>query len=280
LNPEPSFVKEASPRNVEETLKQYHDFCIVNRRMQLRTARDYRAIAVRFMNASRGVVCERTVREYLAVFLSRKPKTYNNQLECLRSFVGRFLNRMEIMERFKRVWQPTSYERTLPTKQQLRKGLQALDKDDEKALYLLYATSGVRRSEGLRLTESDIDFSLRCVKPKHDTRTKKGGVSFYNEECAVYLERLKREDSRIFHIGKKRFKRMWNRASGYAGFRITPQVLRVWHSTELGELGLPDRYVDVFQGRAPKTMIGRFYTGKELLRLKRIYEKANLRVLA
>jgi len=53
----------------------------------------------------------------------------------------------------------------------------------------------------------------------------------------------------------------------------------VWHSTELGERGVPDRYVDVFQGRAPKSMIARFYTGKELLRLKRIYDKANLKAL-
>jgi intergrase/recombinase len=48
----------------------------------------------------------------------------------------------------------------------------------------------------------------------------------------------------------------------------------------LGELGVPDRYVDVFQGRAPKSVLARFYTGKELLRLKRIYDKANLKVLS
>jgi len=41
----------------------------------------------------------------------------------------------------------------------------------------------------------------------------------------------------------------------------------------LGENGCPDRYVDVFQGRAPKTVLAKFYTGKELLRLKVIYEK-------
>jgi len=57
-------------------------------------------------------------------------------------------------------------------------------------------------------------------------------------------------------------------------------VLRKWYSTELGELGVPDRDVDVFQGRAPKTVIARFYTGKELQRLKRICDKAGLKVLS
>jgi hypothetical protein len=39
------------------------------------------------------------------------------------------------------------------------------------------------------------------------------------------------------------------------------------------------RHVDIFQGRAPKSVIAKHYTGKELDRLKRIYEKADLRAL-
>jgi len=36
----------------------------------------------------------------------------------------------------------------------------------------------------------------------------------------------------------------------------------------------------VFQGRIPKTVIAKFYTGKELEKLKRIYDKAELKVLS
>jgi len=116
-----------------------------------RVAKDYREYSSRFLKSSNGVISEETVRQYLTIFLSKKPKTYNNQLEGLRSFVGRFFNRMDIMDRFKRVWQPSSYERQLPTKLQIHKGFEALEKDDEKALYLLYATSGLRKTEALRL---------------------------------------------------------------------------------------------------------------------------------
>jgi len=89
-----------------------------------------------------------------------------------------------------------------------------------------------------------------------------------------------RRDSseRLLPISNCAFYSMWRKVSKSAGVRITPQVLRKWHSTELGERGVPDRYVDVFQGRAPKTVIAKFYTGKELERLKRIYDKAALRV--
>jgi len=45
------------------------------------------------------------------------------------------------------------------------------------------------------------------------------------------------------------------------------------------QLGVPDRCVDVFQGRAPRSVIAKHYTGKGLERLKRIYDKANLKVL-
>jgi hypothetical protein len=50
--------KEVSSRNVnfEETSKQYYDFCVVNRGMQLRVAKDYREYAARFLKASNGII--------------------------------------------------------------------------------------------------------------------------------------------------------------------------------------------------------------------------------
>jgi len=48
----------------------------------------------------------------------------------------------------------------------------------------------------------------------------------------------------------------------------------------LGELGVADRFIDVFQGRAPRTVLAKHYTGKRLQKLKRIYDKANLRALS
>jgi len=48
----------------------------------------------------------------------------------------------------------------------------------------------------------------------------------------------------------------------------------------MGELGAPAKLIDVFQGRAPRTVLGKYYTGNGLERLKRVYDKANLEVFA
>jgi intergrase/recombinase len=47
----------------------------------------------------------------------------------------------------------------------------------------------------------------------------------------------------------------------------------------MGELGVPDRFIDIFQGSALRTVLAKHYNGKGLQQLKRIYEKANLKVL-
>ena len=50
-------------------------------------------------------------------------------------------------------------------------------------------------------------------------------------------------------------------------------------SSNMGKAFVPDRYIDIFQGRAPRNVLAKHYTGKGLGQLKRIYEKANLKVV-
>ena len=215
--------------------------------------------------------------------MEKAPKTYNNIIDGLRAFIQRYLRKPELMNGFKHSHVPSNYERHLPTKEQLKKGFEALETDKEKAIYLFIATTGLRRSEVWNLTKDDVNFETRCVKSKHDTRTKRAGATFYNKECETYLKKYlnsRRGDSnKLFRIGYRQFRLIWKKASKAAGFKITPQVLRKWHSTELGELMVPDRSVDIFQGRAPKSVLAKHYTGKGLERLKRIYDRADLTVL-
>ena len=277
--PEPATFKD-----IESVVSRFWEYCRVDERLEPRVAKDYKNIARRFLRLSNGVVSHESVRAYLKTYLDKAPKTYNNQLCGLRAFISRFLSRPELMEGLKKAHEPKEYDHEIPTKDQLRRAFNALTDVREKAIFLFYATTGLRCSEVLRLNRyEDIDFKLRAVKSKHDTRTKKAGITFYNEECEEYLLKYlnSREDQkeRLFSIGWRPFLRIWDKASEAAGMRITPQVLRIWFSTEMGELGVPDRYVDIFQGRAPKTVLAKHYTGKGLERLKRIYDKAGLRVL-
>jgi hypothetical protein len=46
----------------------------------------------------------------------------------------------------------------------------------------------------------------------------------------------------------------------------------------MGKAFVPDRYIDVFQGRAPKNVLAKHYSPRGIRMLKEIYDKTNLRV--
>lgn len=77
----------------------------------------------------------------------------------------------------------------------------------------------------------------------------------------------------------KTFGKHWIEAKKKTRLSITPKDLRDWFCVELTNLGVPDRYIDAFCGRAPKSILARHYTDYSPERLKRIYDRANLRVL-
>jgi intergrase/recombinase len=266
-------------------VSKFYDYCYVDERLEPRVSKDYRNIVRRFLKHSESVVSEESIRSYLSAYLGKAPKTYNNQLDGLRAFIVRYLKRPDLMDGFKKAHVNNNFDVELPTEAQIQKGFEGLTDDRERAIYLFYATTGLRNSEVLKLNQfEDIDYELRAVKSKHDTRTKKAGVTFYNEECETWLKKYlnsrKDNSERLFCIGWREFLSVWKKASEKAEVKIRPQILRKWHSTQLGELGVPDRYVDVFQGRAPRSVLARHYTGKGLETLKRIYQKAGLKVLS
>ena len=49
---------------------------------------------------------------------------------------------------------------------------------------------------------------------------------------------------------------------------------------EMGQLGVPDRFIDAFCGRSPKSVLARHYSDYSPERLKLIYDKAKLKVLS
>ena len=84
-------------------------------------------------------------------------------------------------------------------------------------------------------------------------------------------------DQRLFPI---RNLKLIKKACKKTGIHITPQVLREWFSCEMGKLGVPDRYIDAFCGRVPRSVLGRHYTDYSPDRLKEIYDKTRLRVFS
>ena len=273
-------------RDIEKTISDFVVYLSIDERLSKRVVNDYKYIIRRFLKQSQGLINRKTLRSYLQNYIPKKPSTYNNQLKGLRAFIMRYLRRPEIIFGFKKTPILNYFDETaLPSKEQLKQAFSSLHHDREKAIFMFYKDSGLRRTELLQLEKDDIDMRLRSVKSKHNTRTKRAGITFYTEETETFLNRYL--DSRIdnkpklFRVDMNVFYKMWVEMSVKSEIKITPQVLRKWQSTTLGENGCPDRYVDIFQGRAPKTVLAKFYTGNELLRLKSIYEKFSkgLRIL-
>jgi intergrase/recombinase len=268
-----------------ETLKTFAEFMTVNMRLEKKTVRETKCNIHRYLENSKYAVNYETVSDYLKSYMSKSSRTYNAQLTSLRRFVRDFLHAPESILDFKMA--PIDLlgkNITLPTKEQLRKGFEALTDDAERALYLFTATTGLRRSEITKLTKDKIDSNLRSVIPQHFTRVKRSGITFYSEETEKYLNSYlssrNDDDPRVIKLHEKRQRVVWKKASQAAGIKITPQVLRIWFSTEMGEQLIPDRFVDIFQGRAPRSVLAKNYTVKGIERLSLIYSKANLSILS
>ncbi len=263
-----------------ETLEAFAEFMMVNMRLEKRTVRETKSNIRRYLESSNYAVNYEAVSKFLKSYMSKSSRTYNAQLTSLRRFVRDFLHAPESILDFKMA--PIDLlgkNIVLPTKEQLKKGFEALTDDGEKALYLFTLSTGLRRSEIMGLTKDKIDFKLRSVIPLHFTRVKRSGITFFNSETEEFLNKYlstRPDDPKVFRIYPKKCKWLWRKASEAAGVKISPQILRVWFSNELGEQLVPDRFVDIFEGRAPRSVLAKNYTAKGIERLKLIYDKADL----
>jgi integrase len=117
--------------------------------------------------ACNGEISRQSIRQFLEPYLDRPAKTYNNIVDGLKAFVLRYLQKPELINGFKHTHVPDNFDRQVPSKEQLRLGFESLNDDKEKAIFLFFASSGLRRGELLNLTKEDVDSETRCVKAKH-----------------------------------------------------------------------------------------------------------------
>ena len=210
---------------------------------------------------------------------------YKNALMALKVFFRDFLRMPEVVESFKfphQVFRP----KQILSKEQLRQFYECVETPKERALFLLYATTGLRREEILSLKPEDIDFEKHMITPdNHNGETKKSWVSFYNEEAEQalkeYLATKKPSRSqRLFPMQRDEVVELWKSAREKTGIDITPQKLRQWFCSEMLRLSVSETYVDAFCGRVPKSVLARHYTDFSPQKLEEIYEKAKIRIFA
>jgi len=142
--------------------------------------------------------------------------------------------------------------------------------------------SGLRRSEILDLKRGNLDFKLRAIIPsKERNASKNTWVSFFNYEAERELKKYLRTygGRKVFPISKRQLLRIFKNASESSGVKITSQRLREWFCEEMGNRGVPDRYIDAFCGGTPSSILARRYTDYSPEKLRKVYKKARLKVL-
>ena len=266
-------------------LSDFKTFCVVDLQLTEDTAKTHAAQIRRVMHwLGDRALSQWTLREYLGKFTEMNPCTYANVLKSLKVFCRDFLKKPELVESFKFPQVPLK-PKTVPTKKELQQFYQVLDSPKDRALFLLYASSGLRRHEALSLSMEDIDFTTCTVKPKpHNGRTKNTWLTVFNNECAQtlkeYLASRKDSNPKLFPMSRFDEEHLWYVARAKMGIAMTPQILREWFCNEMGSLGVQDRYIDAFCGRVPKSILARHYSDYSPERLREIYRKTDLKVLS
>ncbi len=221
------------------------------------------------------------LRDYLVQYLS-SPKTYAWHLCGLKRFYRDFLKRPDLVESFK-FPKIIPRPKLIPTKKELQEFASNLDKED-LALFLALASSGLRRSEVITLRLKDADFDKRMFIPSRSSNTKFSWVGFFNVEAEdsmnVFLAMRNDRRATLFPYARSKLGMIWKNARKKTGLQITPQILREWFAEEMSNQGVPERYIDAFCGRMPRSILARHYTDYRPDKLKVIYDKANLKVLS
>ena len=267
--------------SIQSSLRNFWDFQVVDLQRAEKTAYEKVYYIRRFFkNVKLNPVDVKIedIRQYLKD-LNCSKYVYKNLLGALKVFFRDFLNRPKLVESF-RFPRPAFKPKIVPTKDELQKFFNALDSELGKVLFLFYASSGLRKSEILGLTKDSINFEKRMIIPSgHSGVTKSSYVSFYNQETEQALRKIELMEDRLFNMSDRQYKKIWKKAKIKTGLHITAQKLREWFCCEMGDLGVSDRYIDAFCGRTPKSVLARHYTDFSPGKLKRIYDKAGLKVL-
>lgn len=162
--------------------------------------------------------------------------------------------------------------------------INAIDNLTVKCAALMLATSGLRKNEVLGLKKTELDRANRCIiSTCHTGETKHSGITFYNceaEACLIEYEKIvKNQKDKLFVIGHEAFLKSWNNARKAAGSNLKVKDLRDFFSQEMGKSLIPDRYIDIFQGRAPRGILAKHYTPQGIRLLREIYDKADLKII-
>jgi intergrase/recombinase len=261
----------------DKMLENFARFCRIDLVRSAKCIKMHLSAMRRYIKEVGNTIDANRIRAFLFKIRSSypNPRTYRWYLCALKIFCRDFLGRSEWVATLKFPRIKTSIITELPDRQQLKQFFNALSSDKAKAIFLLYCTSGLRKSE---VINAKIIRETRAIIPTNHEQysTKNSYISFYNTEAEKYLMRI----GYNITVSEVTIRRMFRYARNKTGIMINPQMLREWFCSEMAMLMVPDRYVAAFCGRVPRSVLAQRYTNFSVQTLKAIYDKADLKVLA
>jgi integrase len=266
----------------EELEEKFRRFMTVDLQLRRKTVYSHVTVLHKLINYCDPLCVDQdTLRDYLQQYIEQ-PKTYAWHLCGLKRLYRDFLKVPWLVESFK-FPKIIPKPKLIPSKKDLKEFASYLDLEDF-ALFIMLASSGLRRSEVVSLQLKNVNFERRMVIPSRSSSTKFAWIGFFNEEAKEALEDFikTRKDSRstLLPYARAKLGVIWLQARRKSGIEITPQVLREWFAEEMTNLGVSERYIDAFCGRIPRSVLAKHYTDYRPEKLKPIYDKAKLKVLA
>jgi integrase len=269
-----------------DDLEGFKLFAEAKLNLSYETVRHY-ASRVRAFLKDREIVSDRDIQLYIQQKKETcKPDYVSNIISSFKAYFRNY-KRLGFMDGYKHPSSPLRIKKEIEP-EKVKFFIEAIDDLRVKCIALLLATSGLRKGEVWNLRKSDIDRQLRCIIPNcHSGKTKHSGISFFNEEAEACLRKYEKglglkkvEGERLFVIGHEQFLRAWRSAREKSGVYLKPKDFRDFFSQEMGKKFVPDRFIDVFQGRAPRNVLAKHYTPQGIRMLREIYDKAGLKVLS
>jgi len=283
---EPATSLFVEKKRLEEDLEDFKLFCLAKKNLSVETAKQY-VRKVRAFLENRSVVTERDIQVYILEAKEKFVPDYVSNISSAFKAYFRDYKGLRFMDGYKHPSGPLKMKEEIEP-EKVKRFIEAIDDIGVKCFALFLATSGLRKSEVWNLRKKDVDRELRAIFPNsHSGKTKRSGVSFYNEEAERALLEFEKamnpwqkKSEKLIPISKMRLYYAWKRAREKTGIHLKPKDLRDFFSQEMGKALIPDRFIDIFQGRAPRNILAKHYTPKGIRFLKEIYDKANLKVLA
>jgi len=176
----------------EELIANFKRFLEVDLQREKLTVKGHVQGVTRFLKwLGPREVTKDLLRDYLEQYRTKDRDTYANQLKSLKVFFRDFLGKADVVATFK--FPSIELElKAIPGKDKLRRFYEVLLKLDMRlaVLFLLWATSGWRRREVLKLHRTDVDIEKRMMWPRvKSTATKGRLIGLFNDEAQDLLRR-------------------------------------------------------------------------------------------